>query len=143
MNDRRKVAVLVGSLRKESINKKVATALGELSPPELSLQQIEIATLPLYNEDDDPNPPAAWKEFRRAIKQSDAVLFVTPEYNRSVPGGLKNAIDVGSRPEGQSVWAKKPGGVISVSPYALGGVRCKSPPSPSAGVPGRAGHATA
>lgn len=116
-----KVAVLVGSLRKASINRKVANALAELAPASLSLGIVEIGELALYNEDIDVDPPAAYKAFRDQLRASDAVLFVTPEYNRSVPGVLKNAIDVGSRPYGQSSFGKKPGAVISVSPGAVGG----------------------
>lgn len=115
------VAVLVGSLRKASLNRKVAQALGELAPSNLKLKIVEIGDLPLYNEDIDTDPPAAYKTFREQIKGSNALLFVTPEYNRSVPGGLKNAIDVGSRPYGQSVFSGKPGAVVSVSPGAVGG----------------------
>ncbi|MFY9959949.1 NADPH-dependent FMN reductase [Pseudomonas sp.] len=115
------VAVVVGSLRKESFNRKVALALSQLAPANLRLKIVEIGDLPLYNEDIDVDPPAAYKAFREQIRSSDAVLFVTPEYNRSVPGVLKNAIDVGSRPYGQSAWSGKPGAVISVSPGALGG----------------------
>ncbi|MEE1866644.1 NADPH-dependent FMN reductase [Pseudomonas auratipiscis] len=115
------VAVVVGSLRKESFNRKVAHALAELAPSNLELKIIEIGDLALYNEDIDVDPPAAYKTFREQIRASDAVLFVTPEYNRSVPGVLKNAIDVGSRPYGQSAWSGKPGAVISVSPGAVGG----------------------
>ncbi|MDU9394794.1 NADPH-dependent FMN reductase [Pseudomonas japonica] len=115
------VAVLVGSLRKASLNRKVAQALAELAPSSLQLKIVEIGDLPLYNEDIDSDPPAAYKAFREQVKGSDALLFVTPEYNRSVPGGLKNAIDVGSRPYGQSVFSGKPGAVISVSPGAVGG----------------------
>lgn len=116
-----KVAVVVGSLRKESINRKVAKALAALAPASLALDIVEIGDLPLYNEDIDVAPPAAYTAFREQIRQSDAVLFVTPEYNRSVPGALKNAIDVGSRPYGNSAWSGKPGAVISVSPGAVGG----------------------
>lgn len=115
------VAVVVGSLRKESFNRKVALALSQLAPANLRLKIVEIGDLPLYNEDIDVDPPAAYKAFREQIRSSDAVLFVTPEYNRSVPGVLKNAIDVGSRPYGQSAWSGKPGAVISVSPGAVGG----------------------
>lgn len=115
------VAVLVGSLRKASLNRKVAQALGELAPSNLKLKIVEIGELPLYNEDIDTDPPAAYKQFREQIKGAQALLFVTPEYNRSVPGALKNAIDVGSRPYGQSVFSGKPGAVISVSPGAVGG----------------------
>lgn len=116
-----KVAVLVGSLRKASINRKVAHALAQLAPASLTLEIVEIGELALYNEDIDVDPPAAYTAFRERLRASDAVLFVTPEYNRSVPGVLKNAIDVGSRPYGQSAFGKKPGAVISVSPGAVGG----------------------
>ncbi len=116
------VAVVVGSLRKESYNRKVARALSELAPSSLALKIVEIGDLPLYNEDIEAEaPPETWKRFRDEIRRSDAVLFVTPEYNRSVPAPLKNAIDVGSRPYGKSAWSGKPGAVISVSPGAVGG----------------------
>jgi len=116
------VAVLVGSLRKDSFNRKVANALATLAPSSLKLEIIEIGQLPHYNQDDDVpgKVPPAWEAFRERLKRAEAVLFVTPEYNRSVPGVLKNAIDVGSRPYGQSVWDGKPGAVISVSPGAIG-----------------------
>jgi len=117
----RDVAVLVGSLRKDSLNRKLAHALAELAPPELKLSFVEFGDLPLYNQDLDQNPPEAWRAFRNRVKAADAVLFVTPEYNRSVPGGLKNALDVGSRPYGQSAWNGKPGAVISASPGSIGG----------------------
>jgi chromate reductase len=116
-----KIAVIVGSLRKESLNRKMANALNKLAPPSLSLQIIEIGNLPLYNQDMDDNVPTAWATFREQIKACDGVLFITPEYNRSIPGVLKNAIDVGSRPYGKSVWSKKPVAIISVSPGAIGG----------------------
>lgn len=115
------VAVLVGSLRKDSYNRKVALALAKLAPSSLALNIVEIGDLALYNEDIDVDPPEAYQHFRGQIGRSDAVLFVTPEYNRSVPGVLKNAIDVGSRPYGQSSWNGKPTAVISVSPGAIGG----------------------
>ena len=116
-----KIAVFVGSLRRESFNRKMAKALIKLSPDSLTLEIVEIGGLPLYNQDLDDNPPAVWAEFRERIKKFDGILFVTPEYNRSVPGVLKNAIDVGSRPFGKSVWDGKPGAVMSVSPGAIGG----------------------
>jgi chromate reductase len=116
-----KVAVLVGSLRKDSLNRRAALALAALAPAAMDLQIVEIGDLPLYNQDLDDAPPAAWATFRKQIQGVDAVLFVTPEYNRSVPGVLKNAIDVGSRPYGQSVWNGKPGAVMTVAPGALGG----------------------
>lgn len=121
MTTLRDVAVLVGSLRKESLNRKMANCLQELALASIALEIVEIGQLPLYNQDAETNPPQAWSIFRERIKRADAVLFVTPEYNRSVPGVLKNAIDVGSRPSGQSVWSGKPCGVISVSPGAIGG----------------------
>jgi chromate reductase len=119
----RRIAVFVGSLRKESLNRKMAKVLIKLAPEPLKLEIIEISGLPLYNQDcdDEGRPPAAWMEFRKQVKSCDGVLFVTPEYNRSVPAVLKNALDVGSRPYGQSVWGGKPGAVISVSPGAIGG----------------------
>lgn len=117
----KKIAVLVGSLRKESLNRKMALELTALAPESLQLDIVEIGELPLYNQDFDNDPPTAWLTFRQKIKKSDGVLFVTPEYNRSIPAPLKNAIDVGSRPYGQSVWDGKPGAVISVSPSAVGG----------------------
>jgi chromate reductase len=116
------VAVLVGSLRAASINRRMALALAGLAPSGLRLQIVEIGTLPLYNEDlDTATPPAPWVAFRERIGKADAVLFVTPEYNRSVPGALKNAIDVGSRPYGKSVFKGKPAAIVSVTPGALGG----------------------
>jgi chromate reductase len=119
----KKIAVFVGSLRKESFNRKMAKALTALAPQSLMFEIVEIGGLPLYNQDDDDggNPPSAWIAFRERVKTFDGLLFVTPEYNRSVPGVLKNALDVGSRPYGQSVWGGKPGAVISVSPGAIGG----------------------
>ncbi|WP_112664078.1 NADPH-dependent FMN reductase [Microvirga flavescens] len=117
----RNVAILVGSLRKESFSRKIAKALTELAPDGLKFDFIEIGHLPLYNQDADTSPPEAWVSLRQQIKAADAVLFVTPEYNRSVPGVLKNAIDIASRPYGQSAWDGKPGAVVSVSPGAVGG----------------------
>jgi chromate reductase len=114
------VAVLVGSLRKESFSRKLAHALAALAPPSLKLQIVEIGNLPLFNQDEEKAPPAPSAAFKQRIKQASAVLFVTPEYNRSVPGVLKNAIDVASRPYGQSAWNGKPGGVVSISPGNLG-----------------------
>lgn len=117
----KKIAVLIGSLRKESFNRKVANAIVGLAPPSLKFEILEIGNLPLYNQDLDEIPPAPWTEFRERLKASDGVLFVTPEYNRSVPGVLKNAIDVGSRPYGKNVFDHKPGAVISVSIGTVGG----------------------
>jgi chromate reductase len=117
----KKIAVLVGSLRRGSYNRKMAKALIELAPESLALEILEIGGLPLYNQDLEENPPASWVEFRDHLKGFDGVLFVTPEYNRSVPAALKNAIDVGSRPRGKNVWDGKPGAVVSVSTGAIGG----------------------
>ena len=115
------VAVLVGSLRKDSITRKLAHALVALAPATLDLGIVEIGALPLHNQDEDAAPPAPWTAFREAVRPRDAVLFVTPEYNRSVPAALKNALDVGSRPYGKSVWSGKPGAIVSCSPGAMGG----------------------
>ena len=115
------VAVIVGSLRKASLNRKMAHALAALAPASLKLEIVEIGELPHYNEDLEAGIPPSWAAFRARIRRADAVLFVTPEYNRSVPGVLKNALDVGSRPYGSSVWTGKPGAVVSVSPGAVGG----------------------
>ncbi len=116
----RDVAVLVGSLRKGSFTRLAAKAAMGLAPPSLSPSLVEIRDLPLYDQDLDERPPGEWRVFRDRIRRADAVLFFTPEYNRSVPGVLKNAIDVGSRPYGSSVWEGKPAGVVSVSPGAMG-----------------------
>lgn len=115
-------AVVIGSLRKESLTRKVAKALVKLSPPGLACRIVEIGDLPLYNEDLETSLPPAWARYRGEIASQDAVLFLTPEYNRSISGALKNAIDVGSRPSGKSVYNGKPAGVVSVTPYALGGL---------------------
>ncbi len=119
----RQIAVFVGSLRKGSFSRKTAIALTKLAPASPALDIIEIGQLPLYNQDydDEGNPPEVWTEFRQRVKSFDGFLFVTPEYNRSVPAVLKNALDVGSRPYGQSVWGGKPGAVVSVSPGTIGG----------------------
>jgi chromate reductase len=114
------IVVIVGSLRRESLNRRMANALRELAPASLNLEIVEIGQLPLYNQELDADPPAAWQEFRARVKKADGVLFITPEYNRSIPAPLKNAIDVGSRPQGQSAWDKKPAAVVSVSPGMIG-----------------------
>jgi chromate reductase len=117
-----RIALIVGSLRKDSYNRKLAQALVEIAPPALQLEIVEIGQLPLYNEDnDEEDAPASYTEFRAKLKAFDGVIFVTPEYNRSMPGALKNAIDVGSRPYGQSVWSGKPAAIVSASPGAMGG----------------------
>ncbi len=115
------VALLVGSLRKESWTRKVGAAVIELAPPSLHIEPIEIGDLPLYNGDlETDKPPRPWVDFRDRMRRLDGVLFATPEYNRSVPGCLKNAIDVGSRPHGKSVFAGKPAAVVSVTTGSLG-----------------------
>lgn len=122
MSDPFNVAVLVGSLRRDSINRKVANALVELAPSSLKFSIAEIGDLPFYNPDkDDAAPPKEWTQFREKMKGMDAVVLVSPEYNRSVPAALKNALDVGSRPYGHSVWEGKPTAVVSASPGAIGG----------------------
>jgi chromate reductase len=121
MTTPRDIAILVGSLRKESLNRKTAKTLIEIAPKSLALEIVEIGALALLNEDLEHDPPREWIEFRERLQRADGVLFVTPEYNRSVPGVLKNAIDVGSRPYGKNRFDGKPGGVISVSPGAVGG----------------------
>jgi chromate reductase, NAD(P)H dehydrogenase (quinone) len=116
------VCVLVGSLRKASINRMLANALISLAPSSLKLDIVEIGQLPFFDQDLETGAsPASWTAFRQRVKAADAVLFVTPEYNRSVPAVLKNALDVGSRPYGSSVWDRKPGAIVSGSPSAIGG----------------------
>jgi chromate reductase len=115
-----KVGYLIGSLSKRSINRKLANALVRLAPPELEMQEIGFADLPLYNHDYDADYPPAARAFKEAIQQVDAVLFVTPEYNRSIPGALKNAIDWGSRPYGTNSFSRKPSAVIGTSPGKIG-----------------------
>lgn len=124
MSNPNDVVVIVGSLRKASLNRKLAKALIELAPPELKLEIVEIGALALYSQDlddDAAGAPAAWTAFRERVARADGVIFVTPEYNRSIPAPLKNAIDVGSRPYGKSAWSGKPAAVISASPGAIGG----------------------
>jgi len=115
------VCVLVGSLRKASLNGVLANALMSLAPSSMKLEVVEIGHLPLFNQDlETDSTPAQWTAFRQRVKAADAVLFVTPEYNRSMPAALKNALDVGSRPYGSSVWDRKPGAIVSCSPSAIG-----------------------
>ncbi|MFA7522492.1 MAG: NAD(P)H-dependent oxidoreductase [Halothiobacillaceae bacterium] len=114
------IAVVVGSLRRDSFNRKLATAIAKLAPPEFSFNQIEIGDLPLYNQDDDANQAESVKRLKGQIKAARGLLFVTPEYNRSIPGVLKNAIDHASRPPGENVWAGKPAGVLGVSIGVIG-----------------------
>jgi chromate reductase len=119
--DRYKIAIVVGSLRKDSINRKVALSLCAMSHERLNCDIVPIDDLPLYNQDSDANPPEEYVRFRKEIAAADGVLFVTPEYNRGIPGVLKNAIDVGSRPYGQSVFDKKPAAIVTASPGSIGG----------------------
>lgn len=114
------IAVIVGSLREDSFNRKLAHALSKLAPPEFAFQQVEIGDLPLYNQDDDANQAASVRRMKGEIAAAQGVLFVTPEYNRSIPGVLKNAIDHSSRPYGESVWGGKPAAVLGVSVGAIG-----------------------
>jgi chromate reductase len=118
--DRFKVGYLVGSLAKNSINRKLAVALSKLAPKELELHEIVWRELPMYSYDYDADYPSVAAEFKEAITAADAVLFVTPEYNRSIPGGLKNAIDWASRPYGQNAFTRKPSAVIGTSPGKIG-----------------------
>jgi chromate reductase len=115
-----KIAVIVGSLRKDSFNRKLANAIVKLAPSDFTFQQVKINDLPLYNQDDDVNQAESVKRLKDEIKDAQGLLFVTPEYNRSIPGVLKNAIDHASRPSGQNVWAGKPAGVLGASPGVIG-----------------------
>jgi len=115
-----KIAVIVGSLRKDSYNLKLANAVAKLAPPEFDFTQVYIGDLPLFNQDNEGNPSDSVNRFRTEVKSAQGLLFVTPEYNRSIPGVLKNALDHGSRPHGQSVWAGKPAAVMGVSIGAVG-----------------------
>jgi chromate reductase len=115
------IAVVVGSLRRDSYNRQLANALKKLAPPDFSFLDVRIDDLPLYNQDDDGDPPPSAKRLKSEIAGAQGVIFVTAEYNRSIPGVLKNAIDHASRPYGQSAWAGKPAGVLSVSVGPPGG----------------------
>lgn len=114
------IAVIVGSLRKDSFNRKMAEALAKMTPPDCPFSMVEIGDLPLYNQDDDAHPAESVVRLKNAITAASGVVFVTPEYNRSIPGVLKNALDHGSRPYGQSVWKGKSAGIIGVSPGSTG-----------------------
>ena len=116
-----KIAIIVGSLREASINRKVARSMCAIRGDDLQCGIVEIGDLPLYNQDLDSNPPEQWDRFRREVGAADGILFVSPEYNRGIPGVLKNAIDVGSRPYGQSVFDKKPAAIVTASPGSIGG----------------------
>jgi chromate reductase len=120
--DNKVIGIFIGSTRSGSFSRAIAKAAAELAPKDVTMRFIEIAHLPMYNQDldNDENLPKSWAQFRKEAQEVDAVLFVTPEYNRSMPAVLKNALDVGSRPYGQSVWDGKPGAIISVSPGVLG-----------------------
>lgn len=118
--DTYRIAIIVGSLRKDSFNKRLAEAITKLAPSNFMFNWLNIGNLPLYNQDDDDNQAEAVKQMKAEIRNSQGLLFVTPEYNRSIPGVLKNAIDHGSRPYGQSVWAGKPAGVIGISIGVIG-----------------------
>jgi chromate reductase len=118
---RYRIAIVVGSLRRDSLNRKVARSICAFASDRLDCSIVEIGDLPLYSQDSDSAPPAAYVAFREAIAAVDGILFCTPEYNRGVPGVLKNAIDVGSRPYGASAWDKKPAAIVSVSPGSIGG----------------------
>ena len=119
--DRHRIAIVVGSLRRDSINRKVAKSICAFASKMLDCYIVEIGNLPLYNQDEENNPSKEVLAFRKQIAEADGVLFCTPEYNRGIPGVLKNAIDVGSRPYGQSVWDKKPGAIVTASPGGIGG----------------------
>lgn len=116
-----KIAIIVGSLREGSINRKIARSICAMRGENLDCSIVDIGKLPLYNQDLDGDPPAEWVAFRERISAVDGILFCTPEYNRGVPGVLKNAIDIGSRPYGKSVWDQKPAAIVSASPGGIGG----------------------
>lgn len=116
-----RIAILVGSLRRDSLNRRVARSICAIRGDGLDCSMVEVGELPLFNQDIEHSPPESWTRFKEAIQASDGVLFCTPEYNRGVPGVLKNAIDVGSRPYGQSVWNGKPAAIVSASPGSIGG----------------------
>ena len=116
------VAVIVGSLRKESFNRKVANEFIRLAPESLTLKIVEIKDLTFFNEDIENDPPQSWIDYKKQIADSDAILFISPEYNRTIPGVLKNAMEIGARPPKQNSWKEKPGAVVTVSPGAIGGL---------------------
>jgi chromate reductase len=119
--DKHNIAIIVGSLRKDSVNRKVAQAMCSLAADRLDCSILEIGNLALFNQDLEASPPPEWAAFKEQVAAADGILFVTPEYNRSVPGVLKNAIDVASRPYGKSAWEKKPAAIITASPGGVGG----------------------
>jgi len=116
-----KIAMIIGSLREGSFNRKIARSMCAIRDDDLDCSIVEIGDLPLFNQDLEKTPPEQWVRFKEQIAATDGVLFCTPEYNRGVPGVLKNAIDVGSRPYGRSVWDRKPAAIVSASPGAIGG----------------------
>src|SRR5436190_13361194 len=116
-----RIAIIVGSLREGSINRRVARTICGLRGDNLDCSMVEIGDLPLYNQDLDGDPPEQWMRFRQQVGEADGVLFCSPEYNRGIPGVLKNAIDIGSRPYGQSVFDKKPAAIVTASPGSIGG----------------------
>lgn len=116
-----KIAILVGSLREGSINRKIARSICALRNDNLECTIVDIGHLPLFNQDHEKNPPEQWVRFKEQIAAADGILFCTPEYNRGMPGVLKNAIDIGSRPYGRSVWDRKPAAIVSASPGSIGG----------------------
>lgn len=116
-----KIGILVGSLRRDSFNRKVALTLMQVAPKSLDIELIEIGDMPFFNQDLEANPPDSWVEFRKKIMKLDGFIIVTPEYNRSVPAVLKNALDIGSRPYGQNLWDSKPCAIVSASIGAIGG----------------------
>ena len=119
----RNIGFIVGSLRQGAYTRLLSQAVCELAPPSFKLSEIGIGELPFYNQDlDTATPPAQWVSFRNQVKSCDAILFITPEYNRGMPGALKNAIDVGSRPSKESVWRGKPAAIMSLTPGKLGGM---------------------
>ncbi len=119
MNDYR-IGIIVGSIRKDSLNRQLSNALIKLGPPNFNFKHIEIADLPIYNQDLDGKQPEIVNKFKKEISQSQGLIIVTPEYNRSIPGVLKNALDQGSRPYGQNAWAEKPTGILGVSIGTIG-----------------------
>jgi chromate reductase len=118
--DKLQIAVIVGSLRKDSFNRQLAHGIMKLAPANITFKLVEIGDLPLYNQDDDGNQAESVRRMKAEIHQCDGVIFVTPEYNRSIPGVLKNALDHGSRPYGQNAWARKPAAIIGISPGQIG-----------------------
>ena len=116
-----RIAVIVGSLRRDSTTRRIARAAIARAPRGMQCDVVDIGDLPHFNQDLEPVPPAAWVTFRQAMSDADGVLFFTPEYNRSFPGCLKNAIDIGARPQGSTLWSGMPAGIVSVSPYGMGG----------------------